>query len=134
MLKSCLALNSLDNVGIKANIIELAKWYFPLLTDILETVKDLHLSGPLGKLSFKEEAAGKLRVFAIVDCFTQWLLYPLHKLIFKVLRNIPMDGTFDQLAPLNRLLDLKCTELYSLDLTAATDRLPVDLQKEILTY
>jgi hypothetical protein len=31
-----------------------------------------------GKLGFKEEAAGKLRVFALVDCFTQWALKPLH--------------------------------------------------------
>lgn len=33
----------------------------------------------LGKLSFKEEAAGKLRVFAIVDCVTQSALFGLHQ-------------------------------------------------------
>lgn len=32
----------------------------------------------LGRLSFKEEAAGKLRVFAMVDVFTQSMLKPLH--------------------------------------------------------
>jgi len=34
--------------------------------------------GPIGKLSFKEEAAGKLRVFAMVDVITQSLFNPLH--------------------------------------------------------
>lgn len=28
-------------------------------------------SHPIGKLGFKEEAAGKIRVFAMVDCWTQ---------------------------------------------------------------
>jgi hypothetical protein len=41
-----------------------------------------------------------------------------------------MDGTFDQLAPLRRLFN--SDELYSLDLTAATDRLPVVLQEGLL--
>jgi len=27
--------------------------------------------GSLGRLGFKNEAAGKVRVFAMVDCFTQ---------------------------------------------------------------
>jgi len=33
----------------------------------------------LGRLAFKEEAAGKLRVFAMVDVITQSLLEPLHQ-------------------------------------------------------
>jgi len=86
----------------------------------------------LGSLGFRQEAAGKLRVFAMVDPFTQWLLYPLHKMIFCILRSIPMDGTFNQLKPIYRLLNMKCNGLYSLDLSAATDRLPVLLQAEIL--
>jgi hypothetical protein len=28
----------------------------------------------VGKLGFKLEAAGKVRVFAMVECWTQWLL------------------------------------------------------------
>ena len=57
------------------------------------------LEGSIGKLSFKEEAAGKVRVFALVDPITQWLLAPLHKYLFAILRRIPMDGTFNQLRP-----------------------------------
>jgi hypothetical protein len=59
----------------------------------------------LGKLGFKKEAAGKVRVFAMVDCFTQWLMEPLHRAIFQVLRVIPQDGTHDQVKPLDRLIE-----------------------------
>jgi len=116
----------------------------------------------LGKLGFKVEAAGKVRVFAMVDCFTQWLMEPLHKAIFQTLRVIPQDGTFDQLKPIRRVLKrqselrsggytpgqrlplmgswpwLKTKRrttwaLFSFDLSAATDRLPLVFQKVLLS-
>jgi hypothetical protein len=44
-----------------------------------------------------------------------------------------MDGTFNQLRPILRLLNFrKVKGLYSLDLSAATDRLPVRLQAQFL--
>jgi hypothetical protein len=46
-----------------------------------------------------------------------------------------MDGTFNQLKPIYRLLNYKrrnSIPLYSLDLSAATDRLPVSLQARLL--
>lgn len=45
--------------------------YFP--SDHNPTVKSLKRSGTgfLGKLGFKEEPAGKIRVFAMVDAWTQ---------------------------------------------------------------
>jgi hypothetical protein len=83
----------------------------------------------LGRLSLKEEAAGKIRVFAIVDCWTQWMLNPLHKAIFALLGRIPQDGTFDQHAPVKRLRLTKRDFVASFDLSAATDRLPLQIQK-----
>lgn len=59
----------------------------------------------LGRLSLKEEAAGKIRVFAITDLVTQSLFSPLNDFIFGLLKSIPMDGTFDQGKPLIHLLD-----------------------------
>jgi hypothetical protein len=85
----------------------------------------------LGKLGLKQEAAGKMRVFAMVDPFTQWALRPIHKFLFGILRGIPMDGTFDQLRPINRAWQFK--SLFSLDLSAATDRLPIRLQTMLLS-
>lgn len=87
----------------------------------------------LGKLSEKLEAAGKVRVFAITDIWTQSVLRPLHDYIFGILRKLPMDGTFDQLAPLKSLTSRGLKEFYSYDLSAATDRLPVDCQAQILS-
>lgn len=90
----------------------------------------------LGKLGFKLEAAGKVRVFAMVDCITQWLLRPLHDALFSILKLIPQDGTFDQHAPIHllyeKLLSRNGWNLYSFDLSAATDRLPVAIQESLL--
>lgn len=87
----------------------------------------------LGRLALKEEAAGKVRVFAMVDCWTQWLLKPLHVTIFDhILPGIPQDGTRDQMAPVYSLIRREPTSLFSLDLSAATDRLPIWLQIAVL--
>jgi len=90
--------------------------------------------GPLGKLSFKEEAAGKLRVFAMVDIITQSLFYPLHNWLFSLFKKIPNDCTHDQNSGFNyaKDLSLKYNCSYGFDLSAATDRLPISSQKAIL--
>lgn len=64
----------------------------------------------IGKLGFKVEAAGKVRVFAMVECWTQWLLRPLHLAIFKILEALPSDGTMDQMAPIDRLVKIGVTK------------------------
>jgi hypothetical protein len=96
----------------------------------------------LGKLGFKPEPAGKVRVFAMVDPWTQWLFDRLHKAIFGLLGRIPQDGTFDQERPIRNLFTWKEANekkfskpisLYSFDLSAATDRLPIVLQKVLLS-
>ena len=87
----------------------------------------------IGKLGLKDEPAGKIRVFAMVDCFTQWAMKPLHDYLFEILKVIPQDGTFDQLAPI-KLLQLKGhRRFYSLDLSSATDRLPILIQGVLLS-
>lgn len=59
---------------------------------------------------------------------------PIHLAIFTILRGIPMDGTFDQVAPVNKLrrLSVKGRSFYSIDLSAATDRLPISLQIPVM--
>lgn len=88
----------------------------------------------LGKIGFKLEAAGKIRIFAMVDPVTQWIFKPLHSFLFKLLRHIPMDGTFNQIKPLLALLKSNPKSLYSFDLSSATDRLPITLQVDILSF
>jgi hypothetical protein len=85
----------------------------------------------LGRLGFKDEAAGKVRVFAMCDAWTQWALEPLHLWLFDLLDKIPMDGTFDQMRPvLEKSKTGTCA--YSLDLSAATDRLPMSIQIKLV--
>jgi hypothetical protein len=87
-----------------------------------------------GKLAPKYETAGKIRIFAMVDAWTNWFLRPLHDLLFSIILNrIPQDGTFDQMRPVWELLKRnRHRGLFSLDLTAATDRIPVVLQQRLL--
>jgi len=54
--------------------------------------------------------------------------------LFDILSNIPSDGTFDQLRPVRKLMEAGHKEFYSFDLSAATDRLPIDLQVQVLSY
>jgi hypothetical protein len=49
------------------------------------------------------------------------------------LRNIPQDGTFEQIKPVQKLLDKGLKQLYSFDLSSATDRLPIDIQVDVLS-
>jgi len=88
-----------------------------------------------GRLGFKHEP-GKIRVFAMVSLLTQALVAPLHQWIFSKLRKIVTDGTFDQVAPVNRLIERFGGDegrfVASFDLSAATDRLPLLLQTDLL--
>jgi len=90
--------------------------------------------GFLGQLGFKEEPAGKLRVFAMVDFLTQTLLRPLHLFLFDIFKEMPNDGTHDQDRAFQRALRLskKYGGSFGYDLSAATDRLPLSIQSEIL--
>jgi hypothetical protein len=59
---------------------------------------------------------------------------PIHLGLFKVLRLLPNDGTFDQDASVTRCSE-KASEsgkAFSFDLSAATDRLPVSLTGNII--
>jgi hypothetical protein len=89
----------------------------------------------LGQLSLKDEPAGKQRVFAIVDGWTQSLLTPLHDYLFDILKKLPNDGTMDQGASYDRACAkaVKYNCSYGYDLSAATDRLPIKLQVDILS-
>lgn len=88
------------------------------------------------KLHALYEKGIKNRVIGIGDYFTQDLLCPIHDLISSINRNLQTDGTFDQLGQVNRIKEMSLhseSELYSFDLSAATDRLPIKLQVKLLS-
>nr|UPW42116.1 MAG: putative RNA dependent RNA polymerase [Xinjiang mito-like virus 39] len=88
----------------------------------------------VGALSFKEEAAGKLRVFAMVDVITQSLLKPLHLKLFDLFKLLPNDGTHDQERAFiyAQTLSMKHQRSFGFDLSSATDRLPAISQAKLL--
>lgn len=88
----------------------------------------------LGQLFQVEEAAGKLRTFALVDSWTQTVLKPLHDYLSDILKNIPNDGTDNHFRAFDRVRErsIKFGCSYGYDLSAATDRLPISLQKALL--
>lgn len=89
----------------------------------------------LGKLSVVYDQAGKARVVAITNWWLQSAFTGLHKSIFRLLSEIPQDGTFDQDACFNKFLSRAnpFMDLSGFDLSAATDRLPLELQMQILS-
>ncbi|GLT62820.1 hypothetical protein SLA2020_354280 [Shorea laevis] len=84
----------------------------------------------LGKLAQTVEGGGKRRLFAIGNWVNQRLLTPIHSWLASVLRQLPMDGTFNQPAPLARLKGQRVSYCY--DLTAATDRWPLVVMFELM--
>ncbi|QMU24933.1 RNA-dependent RNA polymerase [Botryosphaeria dothidea mitovirus 1] len=88
----------------------------------------------LGRLATVYDQAGKARIVAITNWWIQFNLKPLHDAIFAALRRIPTDGTFDQVKPFELLISkAKPGQVFhGFDLSSATDRLPVDLQADIL--
>jgi len=118
--------NSLSNKPIK--VIKF-RWVSP------GGLEGIRQDSALGRLSFKEEAAGKLRVFAMVDSFTQSIFKPLHDSLFRVLSTLPNDATFNQDAAFKRAVSKAegSGHSYGFDLSAATDRLPLILQIKLLS-
>lgn len=95
----------------------------------------------LGRIAILDEARGKKRLIGITDYWTQVLFKPLHDAIYIELSKVRQDGTGDQMKPIrfalqmlgvHNLRDLKGKRVQSLDLSAATDRLPINLQVQIL--
>jgi len=109
-------------------------------TDLVKTIDIRGQAIPfstarLGRLHVIEEWGGKTRVVAILDYWTQAALDPLHQTLGHFLRHISMDGTYNQDAQVARVqAETKRSEaeVYSFDLSAATDRFPLEFQKSVL--
>lgn len=91
----------------------------------------------IGRISHFEEGGGKVRVIGVVDAWSQMALHPTHDHIYSILKRIEQDGTFNQTKPLHRLMEkvrlLPDQTVYSLDLSAATDRFPLSTQVSALS-
>jgi hypothetical protein len=83
------------------------------------------------KLSYFSDKEGKTRVIAILDYWSQTALKPLHDALMGILKNIPSDFTFNQDDFQSSLPSTG--PYYCYDLSAATDRMPVDFQVSVLS-
>jgi len=131
-----------ERVGWLRSRLSRVWYYLRYLASVRPRVSKLGVTARLSRL---EEAAGKIRVVAIVDFWTQMALKPLHRAIFAVLREIPQDGTFGQescVAMLQRKVGAGLIQAqeqgttftaFSYDLSSATDRIPVDIYQFMLT-
>ncbi|PHT78704.1 hypothetical protein BC332_29277 [Capsicum chinense] len=91
-----------------------------------------------GRIAQVIEGGGKRRLFAIGNYVKQRLLRPVHDWAMEVLASIPMDGTFNQGGPIDRLCrwastqgDRRSLKVYSFDLKSATDRFPLSIIHEV---
>jgi hypothetical protein len=87
----------------------------------------------LGRLHAIDEPAGKVRVVAICDYWTQVSMKPVHDHLFEVLKNISTDATFDQSGIVTRYFNEGLAPHWSFDLKAATDTIPLALYIEVMT-
>jgi hypothetical protein len=85
-----------------------------------------------GRLAALKEAAGKVRIIAIVDNWSQTYLTPIHNFLFSILRKTPCDATFDQQGAVSDFAKKGHKDIMSFDLTAATDTIPWTLYKAIM--
>lgn len=88
----------------------------------------------LGRIGSKDEACGKVRLFAISDYWTQAVCKPWHDHLMKVFKSWPTDGTWDQGRAADRVRQWTKTGrmLYCYDLSAATDRFPASFTVLVL--
>jgi hypothetical protein len=88
----------------------------------------------IGKLGVVYDQAGKARVVAATNWWIQSCLSGLHNSIFDHLKSLETDGTFDQDGCFDRYISAvkPGSTMSGFDLSAATDRLPIDLQVDVL--
>lgn len=88
------------------------------------------------RLAFLSDKGGKTRVIALGDILTQSFLLTVHQRCNLVLRKLKQDGTFDQDSARSYIKKKSALneDLASIDLTAATDRMPALFQMLVLIY
>jgi hypothetical protein len=86
----------------------------------------------LGRLHAIDEPAGKVRVVAICDYWTQVAMKPVHDHLFSILKRMKTDATFDQSGIVSRYYQRGLFPHWSFDLKAATDTIPLALYIEVM--
>lgn len=100
--------------------------------DITGNLDKAILTTTKGRIAFIADGV-KTRTIAIGNYWIQDALKPLHRAVYKILRKIPTDGTYDQTSQFERVrMNSSICGVWSFDLTAATDRFPIEPQISLL--
>jgi hypothetical protein len=115
------SIETIINSGYLRYLTEVALKYVPIKHGIPTNSR-------LSKISDKN---GKQRIIAIFDYWSQTSLRGLHNYLYKVLKAIPEDCTYEQG---DKVLSRLCKEgpYYCWDLTSATDRFPATFITNVL--
>lgn len=84
------------------------------------------------RLSIIKDPECKMRVIAIFDWITQMFLDIISKDIYAILKGLRPDRTFSQNPLFSHIQVSRKNNFYSIDLTAATDRFPIQFQQQVL--
>jgi len=107
----------------------------PNITDSLEKrLKPQFMvkgSGEIRRLTSFPDKEGKVRNICIADYWTQTVLKPFHEDLMETLKTFKADRTFSQ-GDLTYLLNER--EFYNFDLSDATDRFPLSVQKFVMEH
>lgn len=126
--------NSIFRKGDWISILKENQEYFKDHDDIYHSKKDLNQQY-LGRLSFIPDKGGKTRLIAIGNYWVQDNLKQLHDVLYNTLRKVETDGTYDQIRQADRVQAQSAKgAIWSYDLTAATDRFPIQPQVSVLKF
>jgi hypothetical protein len=118
-----------DKLGKVIEALRLPRWSHHSVVSIWSSIFRARKKG-FRKLSYFPDKEGKTRVIAILDYWSQTCLRPYHDALNSILKRIRADCTYDQ----GRVTTFASTfrgPFFSLDLSNATDRMPLSLQMRI---
>lgn len=115
------------------SVMEVLEKYLDLLIHLFP-FKGLGKSNSIRRIASISDVEGKTREVAILDYWSQTVLRGLHQYLFGVLQRIPQDCTFNQGSFKDKVKGFhENGHLYhSVDLTAATDRFPIEAIVRVL--
>nr|QXN75367.1 MAG: RNA-dependent RNA polymerase [Grapevine-associated mitovirus 14] len=105
---------------------QLEHFLLVLFENVRDLPKALH-----SRLFHFTAPGGKARIIANVDWITQTVLSGLHYHLFFLLSKIKQDFTFDHKSAIDHIYKGP-NEYYSVDLSAATDRMPKYIQAKVI--
>lgn len=117
-----------------------ALWVHPRVVEeslssrVLVPVPKMYQYFPVGKIGFIQEKGAKLRAIANPFRIFQVALEPLGNALLDILKTLPWDCTYDQGKGVNFVRESLSLgkEVHSIDLSSATDKFPLKVQKELV--